>query len=180
MQSDWSVSVVSADPEVTQEEPTWRLSLDHRFSDEFMMFASYNRGFKSGLYNMVNLSQDAVDSEIVDAYEIGFKSDLADDRVRLNGSVFYYDYSDLQIQVIQRGHHVLYNAARRRSRAPNSNCRRRRRDNLRIYAGSLSYLDTEFTDFPRRSLSTPNIPFPGNTVTTGSAHLATSSCAHRT
>ena len=112
----------SADPEVTQEEPTWRLSFDHRFSDEFMMFASYNRGFKSGLYNMVNLSQDAVDSEIVDAYEIGFKSDLADDRVRLNGSVFYYDYSDMQIQVINAGITVLANAAQaevrgRRARA---------------------------------------------------------------
>jgi iron complex outermembrane receptor protein len=158
----------TADPEVTQEEPTWRLSFDHRFSDQFMMFASYNRGFKSGLYNMVNLAQNAVDSEIVDAYEVGFKSDLADDRVRLNGSVFYYDYQDMQIQVINAGITVLDNAASAEVKGAELELQAAPTDNLKIYAG-LAYLDTEFTDFPNAQLSTPNLPAPGNTVTTGDA-----------
>ena len=163
---------------MTQEEPTWRVSLDHRFSDAFMMFASYNRGFKSGLYNMVNLSQDAVDSEIVDAYEVGFKSDLADDRVRLNGSVFYYDYQDMQIQVINAGLTVLSNAAQAEVKGAELELQALATDNLRIYA-SLSYLDTEFTDFPnaqarRQTSRSPVTPSPQV------RQLATRSCVHRT
>jgi iron complex outermembrane receptor protein len=159
----------SAPPKVTQEEPTWRLSFDHRFSDELLMFASYNRGFKSGLYNMVNLAQPAVESEIVDAYEVGFKSDLADDRVRLNGAVFFYNYDDLQIQVINAGLTVLDNAAKAEVMGAELELQAAPTDNLRVYVG-LAYLDTEFTEFPNAQLSTPRDAFPfGNDVTTGSA-----------
>jgi len=34
--------------------------------------------------------------ELVDTYEIGFKSDFADDRFRLNAAAFYTDYQDVQ------------------------------------------------------------------------------------
>ena len=34
--------------EKTFEEPTYRAILDHRFSDEVMVYGSYSRGFKSG------------------------------------------------------------------------------------------------------------------------------------
>jgi iron complex outermembrane receptor protein len=159
----------TAPPEVTQEEPTWRLSFDHRFSDELLVFASYNRGFKSGLYNMVNLAQPAVESEIVDAYEVGFKSDLAEDRLRLNGAVFFYDYQDLQIQVINAGITVLANAAEAEVMGAELELQAAPTDNLRIFAG-LAYLDTEYTKFPNAQLSTPNPPpFGGNTVVTGPA-----------
>ena len=36
--------------------------------------------------------------EIVGAYEIGLKTDLADGRVRLNTAAFFYDYEGLQYQ----------------------------------------------------------------------------------
>jgi iron complex outermembrane receptor protein len=159
----------SAPPDVTQEEPTWRLSFDHRFSDEWLVFASYNRGFKSGLYNMVNLAQPAVESEIVDAYEIGFKSDLADDRVRLNGAVFYYDYQDLQVQLVQAGITFLTNAAQADVQGAELELQAAPTENLRLYLG-LAYLDTEYTEFANAPLSTPNPPpFGGNTVVFGSA-----------
>jgi len=32
-------------------DPTWRVSLDHRFSPELMAYVSENRGFKSGGFN---------------------------------------------------------------------------------------------------------------------------------
>jgi len=159
----------AAPPKVTQEEPTWRLSFDHRFSDEWLVFASYNRGFKAGVYNMVNLGQPAVDSEIVDAYEVGFKSDLADDTVRLNGSVFFYDYQDLQIQVINAGITVLDNAAEADVMGAELELQAAPSENLRLYVG-LAYLDTEYTKFPNAQLSTPNPQFPfGNVVVTGPA-----------
>ena len=36
------------------------------------------------------------DPEQLDAFEIGFKSTLADGRAQLNGAVYYYDYRDYQ------------------------------------------------------------------------------------
>ena len=118
---------------------------------------------------MVNLAQPAVDSEIVDAYEVGFKSDLADDRVRLNGSVFFYDYQDLQIQVINAGITVLDNAAEAEVMGAELELQAAPSENLRLYVG-LAYLDTEYTKFPNAQLSTPNPQSPfGNTVVTGPA-----------
>ena len=39
---------------------------------------------------------EAFESETVTAYEVGFKSTLADGNVQLNGSAFLYDYEDIQ------------------------------------------------------------------------------------
>ena len=95
-------------------EPTWRLALDFAASENLMLFGSYSRGFKSGVFNSVVTSgvlAPPVEPELLDAYEIGFKSDLLDNRVRLNGTVFFYDYSDLQLVAISAGIVRLSNAA---------------------------------------------------------------------
>ena len=58
-------------------QPTWRVSLDHRFSPEVMTYASYNRGFKSGGFNGQLPTDPAFAPETLDAYEMGVKSDLS-------------------------------------------------------------------------------------------------------
>ena len=40
--------------------------------------------------------------KLIDAYEIGLKSEWLENRLRLNGAAFYYDFTDLQV-VISRG-----------------------------------------------------------------------------
>ncbi|MET0987216.1 MAG: TonB-dependent receptor [Steroidobacteraceae bacterium] len=157
----------TAPGKTTQSEPTWRVAYDHRFSEQFMAYASYNRGFKSGLYNMVNLAQPAVDPELVDAYEIGFKSDLLGGRLRLNGTAFYYDYQDLQVQVVQAGITVLQNAAEAESMGLELELQAAPTNNLTLFAG-LAYLDTEYKSFPNAQITTPPPPpLGGNIVTTG-------------
>src|SRR3546814_14157513 len=37
---------------ITVNEPSWRIALKHKLSREFMVYASYNRGFKRGGYNI--------------------------------------------------------------------------------------------------------------------------------
>src|SRR5690606_12664777 len=37
----------------TWREPTWRFVYDHKFGDDIMGYASYNRGFKSGNFNVL-------------------------------------------------------------------------------------------------------------------------------
>lgn len=63
---------------------------------------SYAEGFKSGTWNPLPLLEPVslVEPEKIRAWELGFKSDLLGDRLRLNGTVFHYDYRDLQVFVI--------------------------------------------------------------------------------
>src|SRR5690606_29822141 len=80
------------------KKPTWRLALDYDATDDLLLYATYNRGFKSGNFNNTSFTVPPFGPEIVDAYEVGFKSELMDRRVRLNSSIFYYDYKGIQLK----------------------------------------------------------------------------------
>ena len=82
-------------------------SIDYRFSDQAMAYASYSEGFKGGGWNshfnqpppppdFLALVQEFAPEE-AKTYELGFKADLADNTFRLNGAVFWTDYEDLQV-----------------------------------------------------------------------------------
>ncbi len=82
-----------------------KLQLDWRPSDDLLLYAGINRGVKAGSFNAPLLGaylgaggNDAVpyDEEVLISYEGGFKSTLGNGTTRLNGSVFYYDYTDYQ------------------------------------------------------------------------------------
>lgn len=65
---------------------TYRVSLDHRFSDEVMGYVSWNTGFKSGGFNANSPGTAPYKLETLQAYEAGLKTDLFDGRLRLNTS----------------------------------------------------------------------------------------------
>lgn len=74
---------------------TWKLGANYDLTDNAMAYASYSRGYKSGGFNLQD-TNPAFSPEILDAYEVGLKSQLANKRLQLNGAFFYYDYSDKQ------------------------------------------------------------------------------------
>ena len=78
------------------EEFTPRVALEHR-GDFGLVYLSYSRGFKSGGYNYPASVNPVLNPETLDSYEIGVKSDLADDRLRLSSALFFYDFKDLQV-----------------------------------------------------------------------------------
>ncbi len=84
-------------PPLTIEKPTWRVALDHQFTPDVMGYISYNRGIKSGGFNILNPVNPSYLPERLDAYEAGIKSELLDRRLRLNLGAFYYDYSNVQV-----------------------------------------------------------------------------------
>jgi len=90
---------------------TWRLALDHQFSRDILTYISYNRGMKSGGFNMINPSAPGYKPEILDAYELGLKSEFFDHLARFNIAGFYYSYQDIQVQNIQAGSVNTVNAA---------------------------------------------------------------------
>ena len=78
------------------------LQLNYKPSDDLLVYTSYRRGAKSGGFITGNVAgfpttlSREYGEETNNAYELGFKSTLADRRVRLNGAVFYYDYQNMQ------------------------------------------------------------------------------------
>jgi iron complex outermembrane recepter protein len=92
----------------TFTKPTWRLSLDHDFSDEVLGYVSYNRGFKSGGWNSTLIAaQNPIPPEVLDAYEMGIKSRMLDSTLQINGSVYYYNYKDIQIQRVESANNIF-------------------------------------------------------------------------
>jgi iron complex outermembrane receptor protein len=90
-----------------------RLQLDWRIDDATLAYASYNRGIKGGNFApSANVGLDNIrhDEEVLHAYEIGFKTDLADGLARLNAAVFYYDYEDYQAFTFSDGTPSVSNA----------------------------------------------------------------------
>ena len=85
-----------------------RVGVQYRPSDDVNLYATYNRGTKSGGFFSGQTTQAAdlgpYRDEKVDAYEVGAKTELLDHRLRANFSAFYYDYKDLQVYTtVQRG-----------------------------------------------------------------------------
>ncbi|NOQ90400.1 MAG: TonB-dependent receptor, partial [Gammaproteobacteria bacterium] len=64
-------------------------------SDTFY-YGKISRGYKGGGYNTFAI-QPAYDPEFIWAYEAGLKTDVPSQSMRINVSLFYYDYSDMQL-----------------------------------------------------------------------------------
>lgn len=81
---------------------TGKVSLEYKPQDNVLLYVSASRGVKSGGFTAYNVpssgSVTAFKPETLWSYEGGFKSNLLDDTLQLNGSVFYYDYRNQQIQ----------------------------------------------------------------------------------
>ena len=93
----------------TWTDPTYRLTLSHQFTPDIFGYGTYAHGFKAGGYNdQVGTSGNPIspderrptNPEKADSFELGFKSELLDHRVRLNESVFYVKYKDAIRQVV--------------------------------------------------------------------------------
>ena len=87
--------------EVEFKELSGKLGANYFLSEEWMLYASFSRGFKSGGFLDTAASNSAsfqnTEAEFLNAYEVGAKGEILDGRGRLNGAIFFYDYEDQQI-----------------------------------------------------------------------------------
>ena len=89
---------------------TWRAALDHHLSKDVMVYASYNRGFKSGGYDPTSVAVASyIRPEVLDAFEVGLKSDLLDRHLRINAAGYYYSFKDIQLNTYINGLPAVYN-----------------------------------------------------------------------
>lgn len=144
--------VVAAAKEASYSEVTPKLVLDYTIG-KTMVYASYSRGFKSGIFNLTSVTDvGPVNPEILNAYEIGSKSDFLNSRIRLNSSVFFYDYKDLQVQAfIATNVSRLVNAADAEIKGVELEGQFAATENL-TFSANLSHIESKYKDF---------IGFPG-------------------
>lgn len=83
------------------------LTVTYTPTDDMMGYARLATGYRSGGYNIrattVTSFQKPVNEESVTSFEMGGKSEWLDNRLRLNGAVFYYEYEDQQVAQFEAG-----------------------------------------------------------------------------
>ena len=86
-----------------------RVVARYRFSEGSNVYASWTRGFKSGLLDIEGFQPNPVKPETISSYELGFKTARADST--FNASTFYYNYKDLQVATYNQFASITGNAA---------------------------------------------------------------------
>lgn len=79
-----------------------KVSLDYKFSDDDMLYASFSQGYKSGTFNIIAIYTPTqyVEPEKTTAYEIGYKGTLLDGNLQFNAAAFQNVIDNLQVQTI--------------------------------------------------------------------------------
>jgi iron complex outermembrane recepter protein len=147
--------------------PTWRVALDHSFTQDVLAYVSYNRGYKSGGFNPAALPADAYNPEKLDAYEVGLKTQTPDHRFRFNAAGYLYHYDNIQVQSFESGILNITNGAKARLYGADFDGDAAVTQNFSLHAG-VSLLRTKFTSFPNAPLTTPD-PLGGTDYTTFNA-----------
>jgi Outer membrane receptor proteins, mostly Fe transport len=139
---------------------TWRGVLDYQI-DVGMIYASVSTGQKAGGGNVPNVASGNFEPEKLTAYEIGFKTDLLDRRLRLNGAAFYYDFRDIQAQLVggpTGGATFVVNGNKAKASGVELEATALVAEGLTLN-GAFTYLfDREYTDFNVPATPTAGIP----------------------
>jgi iron complex outermembrane receptor protein len=128
-------------------------SLAWKVAPDALIYASYSRGSKSGGINLTSLPPGVpteVDPEKVDAYELGFKSQLLDRRLTFNGALYWTEISNYQTAITQLVGDIfrqyIANIPRVRSRGFETDLNFVASDNLTLF-GSLAYTDATYIEY---------------------------------
>jgi iron complex outermembrane receptor protein len=143
-----------------------------------MAYVSWDRGFKSGVYNLLTYASPAVNPESLDAYQAGLKSEWLQHRLRLNLAGFAYRYRNIQVESIIAGATIAMNAAAARVRGLELDLEYMPCSCLSMRAG-LALLHGRYTDFDNALFSTPSRDDAGN-LTGGNSVIAGDASGHRT
>lgn len=140
-----------------------RLVLNYTMSEDLMFYGGITTGFKGGGIQSTSDGISLYDEENLLSFEAGFKAILGDGNVRFNGSIFRYDYRDLQVFafviVNGIGFSTITNAADAEIYGAELELQWAPVENLFVNLG-LGLLNTEYKDFV-----IPSGDFSGNEIT---------------
>ncbi|WP_070157010.1 TonB-dependent receptor [Sphingobium phenoxybenzoativorans] len=144
-------------------KPSWRLAADYSITPSALVYASYNRGFKSGGFDVQTETGSELKPEIVDAFEVGVKLDAFDRKVRFNASAYYQTADNLQLILYFNGVSNIRNAASARAYGAEVELTVAPFQGLTLKAAG-SYLNSRFKDFSQNAPISNPLPGGGNTI----------------
>lgn len=131
-------------------------TLDHQVTDDMLVYVSYAEGFKSGGFSQRVFpalpAPIPFGPEEVSVIEGGWKFTGLNNRLRLNGSVFFSEYDDIQVTAIVGVGPSTANAANGEVLGFEAELSALPFDNFRIDA-NISYMDAEFTDVDANAIA---------------------------
>jgi len=138
----------------TRHDDSWdeispKIALEYLFTPAIMTYASVSKGYRSGGFNVVAADPQYVsyDAETLWSYEIGVKSAFLDKRIMLNGSVYYMDITDMQVEeAVSPFMSYTTNAAEATAMGVELEITAKVSDGLTFMAG-FGYCDIEFDSF---------------------------------
>jgi iron complex outermembrane receptor protein len=86
--------------EFEDQRTDWRVAVDYSLTDNALVYGSASTGYKGGGVNPRPFFPEQLQtftSETLTSYELGFKSTLLDNTLRLNAAVFFTEYEDIQL-----------------------------------------------------------------------------------
>ena len=138
------------------------IAINYYINDDVSVFASYKEGFKSGGLDNSALPTAALnpavnggdfsfleyESEEADGFEVGMKANLMDGSLRLNATIFTYEYSDLQVQLFDSSiiQFSTFNASALETRGFETDFIYYTDIDGLVLRGALAWTDTTYTD----------------------------------
>ena len=93
---DFDNSIVVTQLDTDESHFDWKVGADFKLTDSMLLYTSAATGYRPQAFNPRPFQPTQfvqVDGEEATSYEIGWKSDLADNRLRINLAAFYVDYN---------------------------------------------------------------------------------------
>ena len=147
--------ILPSSSRATFNKLTFRASIDQKLTPDTLLYASFNRGFKSGGFNILTPDEASYRPEVLDAYEVGLKADLFDHKLRFNPAFFYYDYTNIQLPFFTSAGLVgIANGPSAKLYGADLDLEFVPAENLRIFAGA-SYVHNRFGRYPDAVVNTP-------------------------
>jgi iron complex outermembrane recepter protein len=137
------------DSRLSYNAVTWRVALRQELTPDVNVYASVNRGFKSGSYSLQNPLNLPYNPQFIMAYEGGIKAEVLDRRLRLNLAYFHYDIDGYQVRsaaAANPGSSLILNAATVKVDGVELEFEAAPTDQLRLFGG-VTWLNSRYGRF---------------------------------
>jgi len=137
--------------DVSADNVSWDVTADYAINDDNSIYARVATGFRAQSIQGRDVAflefPTVADPETITSYELGYKADLAGNRLRINASVFHYTVDDMQLSIIggASNSNQVINAKKGVATGAEIDLQWLATDNLMVTLGA-AYNDTEIKD----------------------------------
>lgn len=143
---------------------TYRAVAQYDFTDDLNVYASFNTGFKSGVFASITYPLNLVDPEKIKAFELGMKAKVKG--FNITAAAFHYNYDNIQVQARDIVNNVLlvqiFNAANSVVQGLDFSVNGRIAKGLTINTGFSWLPKAEYSSFPNAQVTVPTANNIGN------------------